>query len=86
MKKRLAAMAVILCMMTATACSGVDIDTLKHDAKGAVKIVKDSAEYSDKYKDIDVHTESEMREFALDALKSKYGKDFVIDESFCKYW
>lgn len=85
MKKKLIVTTILIGMMTLSACSKESMSTLTKDVKGAVKIVKDEAKYSDEYKDIDVHTESEMRSFALDALKNKYGKEFKIDESYCKY-
>lgn len=40
---------------------------------------------ADKTNEITVHTEKEMRDFALSSLGEKYGKEFVIDETYCKY-
>ena len=47
--------------------------------------VKESIEQYYANKDIKVHTEDEMRAFALECLEVKYGKTFKIDESYCQY-
>lgn len=85
MKKRIIAAILIGTAILTSACSSQDLDTLKKDTKRVVKVTEDIVKYKNEYKDIDVHTEEEMREFALEALKNKYGKEFAIDETYCKY-
>ena len=50
-----------------------------------MRIVKESVDTYNRHKDVEVHSEEEMREFALNCLEEKYGKPFVIDESYYVY-
>ncbi len=61
------------------------VDSAKQTVEEVAHDVKESVEEYKLHKDVDVHTEEEMRAFALECLEQKYGKPFLIDETYCEY-
>lgn len=54
-------------------------------AEKTVKKLAQSVKEYNMHKDVEVHTEEEMKEFALKCLEEKYGKKFLIDDAHCHY-
>ena len=83
-KKNLLAFLYVGCFMLA-GCSMEKVDSAKQTVEEVVHDVKESVEVYKMHKDVEVHTEEEMRAFALECLEEKYGKPFLIDETYCEY-
>lgn len=47
--------------------------------------IKDAIRDEQTYEDVEVYSEEEMREYALERLKNKYGEDFEFEEEGLKY-
>lgn len=84
MKKILFVLICAGCLMM-TGCSTDEVDSVKETVGETARVVKESVDTYNRHKDIEVHSEEEMREFALNCLEEKYGKTFVIDEGYCEY-
>ncbi|MCR5608911.1 MAG: hypothetical protein K6G26_07595 [Lachnospiraceae bacterium] len=80
MKKKLLLLVFIVGLIV-LGCSKTNLSS----AKKTVNTIKEQVDEYNKYKDVEVHSEEEMREFALKCLEEKYGKKFLIDESYCEY-
>ena len=84
MKKKLFVPVCIVCLL-ATGCSKDDVNSVKKTMRETVRSIKEEVEEYNMHKDIEVHSEEEMREFALNCMEEKYGKPFLIDETYCNY-
>lgn len=76
---------IIFLLAGCLALTGCSKDQAKKNTQNLVRsVIEDVKEYK-QHKDIEVHTEEEMREFALQYLEEKYGETFQIDEAYCVY-
>ncbi|MCR5719964.1 MAG: hypothetical protein K6F84_05310 [Lachnospiraceae bacterium] len=85
MKKTLIFIIAILCCTFITGCSKSKPSKVMDIAEDVAEYVSDKTSSYTKVKNVNVHTEDEMLEFALSYLEEKYGEEFVIDKSFYKY-
>lgn len=76
---------VILLLAGCLALTGCSKDQAKKTTKNLVRSVVENVNEYQQHKDVEVHTEEEMREFALQCLEERYGKKFQIDEAYCVY-
>ena len=75
----------VICCAFLTGCSGSKVQKVKDIAGDTADYVTEKTSEYKKLKDVNVHTEEEMLEFALSYLEEKYDEKFVIDKSYYKY-
>ena len=75
----------LLCSAFITGCSGSKTQRVIDIAGDAAVYVMEKTSDNRKLKDVNVHSEEEMLEFAFSYLEEKYGEEFVIDKSYYKY-
>lgn len=79
------ALAFLIFSLSLTACSSKDVSSAIEQAQKIGHTVSSTVDIYEHFKDVEAHTEDEMKEFALEALEYKYGKEFFFTGDYFRY-